>query len=104
MWQPILLHIDRELTDRLAGIEQIEDAMAHSDSAVLGRWVNEPVLCLHVCDRDQLGARAGRSLERREVGLPGCVVVVTHTSDFWVKRDTCDLRWQSNHPEVAPSG
>jgi hypothetical protein len=39
-----LPYIDRELADRLAGIEQIEDAVARGDAADLRRRVDEPPL------------------------------------------------------------
>ena len=37
-----LLHIDRELADRLAGIEQIEDAVTRGDAADLGGRIAKP--------------------------------------------------------------
>jgi len=57
-----LPHIDRELADRLAGIEQIENAMAPGDEPDLGRGIDEPALRGYVRDRDQLGARTDRAL------------------------------------------
>jgi hypothetical protein len=70
-----LLHIDRELADRRAGIEQIEDAVARGDMADFGRRIDKPASPRHVRDRDQLGARTDRALERGEVELPRRVVV-----------------------------
>jgi hypothetical protein len=70
-----LLHIDGELADRLAGIEQIEDAMARGDMADLGRRIDEPALRRHVRDRDQLCAPTDRALERGVVELPRRVVL-----------------------------
>jgi hypothetical protein len=68
-----LLHIDRELADRLVGIEQIEDAVTRGDAADFGRRIDEPALSRHVRDRVQLGARTDRALERgaplRKTGL-----------------------------------
>ena len=57
-------HIDRELADRLAGIEQIQDAVALRDASDFGRRIDQPALRRHVRDRDQLGARADRALGR----------------------------------------
>jgi len=68
-------HIDPELTVRLAGIEQIEDAVARGDFADLGRRIDEPALRGHVRDRDQLCARTDRALECLEVELPGHIVL-----------------------------
>ena len=70
-----LPHIDRELADRLAGVEQIEDAVARGDAADLGGRIDEPASAGHVRDRDQLRARTDRALERGEVDLPGRVAV-----------------------------
>ena len=70
-----LLHIDRELADRLTGIEQIEDAMARGNAADIGRRIYEPALGGHVGDRDQLCARTDRAFELGEVDLSGRVVV-----------------------------
>src|SRR2546428_10749247 len=70
-----LRHIDGELADRLAGIEQIEDAVARGDAADLRRRIDEPASPGHVRDRDQLCARTDRALERGEVDLPGRVAV-----------------------------
>jgi hypothetical protein len=59
-----LPHIDRELAGRLAGIEQIENAVARGDMAGFGRRTAEPALRRHVRDRDQLRALADRALAR----------------------------------------
>jgi hypothetical protein len=59
-----LPNIDRELADRLAGIEQIEDAEASGDAADFGRRINEPALRGDMRDRDQVCARADRALGR----------------------------------------
>jgi hypothetical protein len=58
-----LLHIDRELADRPAGIEQIEEAVACRDMADFGRRVDEPALRRRVRHRDLLGARTDRAFE-----------------------------------------
>ena len=70
-----LPHIDRELADRLAGVEQIEDAVARGDAADVGRRIDEPASPGHVRDRDQLRARTDCALEGGEVELPGRVAV-----------------------------
>lgn len=57
-----LPHIDRELADRLAGIEQIEDAVVRGDMADIGRRIDQPALRRDMRDRDQLGARTDRAL------------------------------------------
>jgi hypothetical protein len=75
MWQPISCTSTASWPDRLAGIEQIEDAVARGDMAHFGRRIDEPALRRHMRDRDQLGARTDRALERGEVELPGRVVV-----------------------------
>jgi len=63
------------MADRLAGIEQIEDASARGDMADLGRRIDEPSLRGHVRDRDQLCARTDRALECLDFNLPGRVIV-----------------------------
>jgi hypothetical protein len=68
-------HVDREVADRLAGIEQIEDAVARGDAADVGGRIDQPAPPGHVRDRDQLRARTDRALERGEVELPGRVAV-----------------------------
>jgi hypothetical protein len=82
-----LPHIDRELADRLAGVEQVEDAVARGDAADLGRRIDEPALRGHVRDRDQLCVRTDRALERGEVDLARRVVVyhVAYTSGFCIE-------------------
>jgi hypothetical protein len=69
-----LPHVDHKLPDRLASIKQIEDAVTRGDAADLGRRIDEPTLCGHVRDRDQLCARTDRAFQRSEVKLPGRVV------------------------------
>jgi len=70
-----VLHVDREVADRLAGIEQIEDAVARGDAADVGRRIDEPASPGHVRDRDQLRARADRAIQRGQIDLPGRVAV-----------------------------
>ena len=48
------LHVDRELSDRLAGVEQEGDAGLAGGGADLFGWVDETTLGGHVCDGDQL--------------------------------------------------
>src|SRR5207244_12159240 len=66
-----LPHIDRELADRLAGIEQIEDAVARGDEADVGRPFGEPASPRPVRHRDQLPAPPARPLESGEAALSG---------------------------------
>ena len=75
MWQPICRTSTASWPDRLAGIEQIEDAVARGDLADLGRRMDEPASPGHVRDRDQLRARTDRPLERGQIDLPGPVAV-----------------------------
>ena len=70
-----LPHIDRELADRLAGVEQIEEVVARGDAADLRRGIDEPASPGHVGDRDQLRAGTDRALERGEVDLAGRVAL-----------------------------
>ena len=58
-----LPHLDRKLADRLAGIEQIEDAVARGDMTDFGHQIDEAALRRHVRDRDQLSARTDRAFE-----------------------------------------
>ena len=71
-----LPHIDRELADRLAGVEQVEDPVPGRDAPHQGGRVHEPALGRDVGDRDEPGPRADRALQRRHVELPGSVVVI----------------------------
>jgi len=74
MWQPICRTSTASWPTDLAGIEEIEDAVARRDIADLGRRIDEPALRRHVRDRDQLGARTDRALECLKAELPGRVV------------------------------
>lgn len=49
--------------------------------------LNEPALCGDLRDRDQLGARTDRTLQRGEVDLPRRVVAdhIAYTSGFWIE-------------------
>ena len=67
-------HIDRELADRLARIEQIKDAVAPCDLPDLRRRIDEPALRRHMGDRDEPGARADRAFECPRSSLPHGVV------------------------------
>jgi hypothetical protein len=57
--------------------------------ASLGCRIDEPALRGQVRDRDQLGVRTDRALERREVELPGHVDVdhVAYAFGFWMKNE-----------------
>jgi hypothetical protein len=105
MWQPIRRTSTHELAERPAGIDQIEDAVTHSDAADFGRRIDEPALRRHVRDRDQLGARTDRAIERGEGVVVGGVtprprqyVVVAS----W--RGTIAILRCSTWPSTASSG
>ena len=66
--------VDGELADRLAGVEQIQDAVPRGDRAHLRGRIDEAALCRHVGDRDEPRARPDRALERGHVHLPRGVV------------------------------
>src|SRR5215211_5009330 len=73
-------HVDRQLADRLAGIEQIEHAGIVGDLADrLGR-LHQATLRRHMGDRDQLGALVDGALQGAKVDL--AVVVVGHHDDL----------------------
>ncbi len=76
-----LLHIDGELADRLAGVEQIQDAVTRRDVAYARHRIDQPP-CGHVRDGDQFGARTDYVFERGEVDLSGVVVVHHVDLDF----------------------
>jgi len=69
------IDIDRELADRLAGVEQVEDAVPRGDGSHVRRWVDEPALGRHVGDRDESGPRPDRALERGHVDLSRGIVL-----------------------------
>ena len=69
------IDVDRELADRLAGVEQVKNAVPRGDRADLRRRIDESALSRHVRDRDEPGPRADRALERGDVDLPGRVVL-----------------------------
>ena len=75
-----LAHVDRQLADRLAGVEQVEHAGIVGDLADrLGR-LHQPALRRHMGDRDQLGALVDGALQGAKVDL--AVVVVGHHDDL----------------------
>ena len=61
--------------------------MALGYAADFGRRIDEPALCGDARDRDQLGARTDRTLQRGEVDLPRRVVAdhIAYTSGFWIE-------------------
>ena len=67
-----MLHIDGELADGLAGVEQIEDAVARRDAAYVGGRIDQSTLRGNVRDRDQFGARPDCAFERGEIELSQC--------------------------------
>jgi len=75
-----LPYIDRELADRLAGIEQIEEAVARGHAADVRRRIDEPTPPGHVRDRDQLRARTDRALERARLIGPDASLSTTSIS------------------------
>ena len=59
----------------MTGVEQVENAVARGDAADLGCRIDEAAVGGHVGESDQPGAGADRALERREVDLPGRVIL-----------------------------
>jgi hypothetical protein len=62
-------HVDRQLADRLAGVQQVRHAGRPSQRADLRGRVDQPAVRGHVGDRDQRGTPlqlAGEVVERRE--------------------------------------
>jgi hypothetical protein len=75
-----LPQIDHELADRLAGLEQIENAVARGDAATSAAGLTSPPLPGTLRDCDQLRARTDRALERGEVVCPDASLSTTSIS------------------------
>ena len=71
---PDLAHVDRQLADRLARVEQKRDARRPGDAPHGRGGVDEPALGRHVHERDELDAVVEQPLERLDVDLAGLVV------------------------------
>ena len=86
-------HIDREVADRLAGIEEIEDAVARREPTHSGHRIDEPGSAGHVRNGDELRARTDRALEGGEVELAGCVAVdhVDLDADARLQLEKCEI-------------
>jgi hypothetical protein len=71
------------------------------DMADFRRRIDEPALCRHVRDRDQLGARR----DRGEVELPGRIVVdhVAYASAFWTKSGRTAISAADVSPAPIPA-